>query len=210
MSKLTSLSEISDLADNAWINGSFRAIVTRTKASTGGKTPGRAVLVDPDNAAITTESCWWGRDPSPLEGKLVSFAGAGMKKTSYKDKAQVNVNEKSKIDVFQEAVAGQHMPHKAPAAVAASKPPVQGDFNEEMTKIGQTWLHSLRTALMVKELALLSFEYELSPEQFQSCVSSIFIEANRKGLGVNPPKLTPVGDVSSGDQQAAGDENGPF
>lgn len=209
MSKLTTLSEISELADNSWINGSFQAIVTRAKAPSG-KAPGRAVLVDANNAAITAESCWWGRDPSPLEGKMVNFAGAGLKKTSYKDKPQVNVNDKSKVDVFQEAVPGQHMPHKAPAAVAASKPPVQGDFSEEMTKIGQLWLHSLRTALMAKEMALLSFEYELTAEQFQSCVSSIFIEANRKGLGANPPKLTPAGEVTGGDQPASGDDNGPF
>jgi len=32
MSKLTNLSEIADLADKAWINGSFKAIVTRAKA----------------------------------------------------------------------------------------------------------------------------------------------------------------------------------
>ena len=191
MSKLTNLNEISALADNTWINGSFKAVVTRTK-SPSGKSPGRAVLTDPDNGAITTESCWWGKDPSPLEGKLVSFSGAGMKKTSYKDKAQVNVNEKSKIDVFQEAVAGTHMPIKAPAAVAASSPAKQGDFNEEITKIGQVWLHSLRTALMVKELAVLTYQHELTDEQFQSCIASIFIEANRKGLN-NPPTLKPLG-----------------
>jgi hypothetical protein len=191
MSKLTNLNEIADLADKAWINGSFKAIVTRAKTGSG-KVPGRAVLVDPDNAAITAESCWWGgRDPSPFEGKIVNFAGAGMSKSTYKEKLQINVNEKAKVDVFQDAIPGQHMPHKAPAVAASVKPAVAGDFNEEMTKIGQTWLHSLRTALMVKELASLSLQHDLTEDQFQALVSSIFIEANRKGLGANPPPLNP-------------------
>ena len=105
---------------------------------------------------------------------------------------QVNVNEKTKVDVFQEAIAGTHMPIKAPAAVAASAPVKQGDFNDEITKIGQVWLHSPRTALMVKELAVLTYQHELTDEQFQSCIASIFIEANRKGLS-NPPVLKPIG-----------------
>lgn len=192
MAKLTSLSEIANLADKAWINGSFKAIVTRAKAGSG-KAPGRAVLVDPDNPAMTSESCWWGgRDPSPFEGKLVNFAGAGMSKSTYKENLQININEKAKVDVFQDAIPGQHMPHKAPAVAASTKPAVTGDFHEEMTKIGQTWLHSLRTALMVKEMASLGLQHELTEDQFQALVSSIFIEANRKGLGANPPTLTPV------------------
>lgn len=196
MPKLTNLSEISQLPDKAWINGSFKAIVTRPKAPSG-KSPGRAVLVDPDNAAITAESCWWGRDPSPFDGKVVSFAGSGMSKSTYKDNVQINVNEKSKVDVFQDAIPGQHMPHKAPAVAASTKPAATGDFHEEIAKIGQTWLHSLRTALMVKEMASMGLEHELTEEQFQALVSSIFIEANRKGLGANPPPLTPAAQAES-------------
>ena len=46
MSKLISLSDISGLADNSWVNGSFKAIVTNSK-SPSGKSPGKAVLVIP-------------------------------------------------------------------------------------------------------------------------------------------------------------------
>ena len=192
MSKLISLSDISGLSDNSWINGSFKAIVTNPK-SPSGKSPGKAVLVDPDNNAVTMDANFWGREPSHLEGKIVSFSGAGMKKTSYKDKPQVNINDKTKVDVFQEVEAGKHTPIKSPAAIAASQPVKQGDFTEEMNKIGQTWLHALRVALQTKELALITFQHELTEEQFQALVSSIFIEANRKGLGANPPVVKALG-----------------
>jgi hypothetical protein len=188
MSKTTSLAEIisTPTSENSWVNGAFKAIVTNTK-SPNGKMPGRATLTDPDNASITLEATFWQRDPSPYEGKIAQFSGPGMKKGDYKDKPQLAVNAKTRVDVFQDGEPGKHMPIKPVAATAAAPGKVAGDFQEQITQIGQTWLHSLRTALQVKEIALLSFQYELTDEQFQSCVSSIFIEANRKGLGTPPP-----------------------
>jgi len=213
MSKLISLSDISGLDDNSWVNGSFKAIVANSKAPSG-KAPGKAVLIDPDDKSVTMDANFWGRDPSHLDGKMVNFSGAGMKKTSYKDKPQVNVNDKTKVDVFQEVEAGKHTPIKAPAAVAAAAPVKAGDFTEEMTKIGQTWLHSLKTALMVKETALLAFQYELPSDQFQSLVSSIFIEANRKGLGANPPVVKAGGNLPvatpAAEPKQVEDQDNPF
>jgi hypothetical protein len=52
------------------------------------------------------------------------------------------------------------------------------------------WLHSLNQALIAKETANLTYGYELSKEEFQSCISCIFIEANKKNLAAH---VTPVG-----------------
>jgi hypothetical protein len=200
MSKTTTLSEIinTPTSENSWVDGSFKAAVTQTRPPSG-KMPGKALLVDCDNGAITIEASFFGRDPSYLEGKIVSFSGAGIKKGDYKGKAQVAIGQKARVEVFQDSsdgVAGKHMPINAPAQqyhppVAASTAAViKPDFNEELTKIGFLWLHSLYQALIAKETAVLVYGYELSKEEFQSCISCIFIEANKKNLGAH---VTPVG-----------------
>jgi hypothetical protein len=155
--------------------------------------PGKALLVDCDNGAITIDASFFGRDPSYLEGKIVSFSGAGMKKGDYKGKAQVAIGQKARVEVFQDSSdgeAGKHMPIVRPPVAASTAAVIKPDFNEELTKIGFLWLHSLNQALIAKETANLVYGYELSKEEFQSCISCIFIEANKKNLGAH---VTPVG-----------------
>ena len=193
MSKTTSLSEIinTPTSENSWVDGSFKAAVTQTR-SPNGKMPGKALLVDCDNGAITLDASFFGRDPSMFEGKIVSFGGAGIKKSDYKGKAQIAIGQKARVEVFQnlsDGVAGKHMPVVPPVA-ASTAAVIKPDFNEELTKIQLMWLHSLNQALIAKETAKLTYNYELSKEEFQSCISCIFIEANRKGLA---NAVTPVG-----------------
>lgn len=201
MSKTTTLSEIinTPTTETSWVDGSFKAAVTQTRPP-NGKAPGKALLVDCDNGAITLEASFFGRDPSYLEGKIVSFYGAGMKKGDYNGKAQVAIGQKARVEVFQDSsdgVAGKHMP--IPATVAGTyNPPIAAsaaavikpNFSEELHKIGWMWLHSLNQALIAKETANLTYGYELSKEEFQSCISCIFIEANKKNLAAH---VTPVG-----------------
>lgn len=209
MSKFTTIAEIAAMptSDASWVSASFKGVVTSSK-SPNGKMPGKATLIDPDNSDSRIEATFWGRDPSPYEGKICVFSGPGMKKGDYKDKPQVAINAKTRVDVFQDGEPGKHMPlpatHK-PVAVAAA--PASYNFDEELVKIQMLWLHALRTGLQIQELARLSFGHELSEEQFQSCVSSIFIEANRKGLGANPP---PLKAIKSQDQASVAEGKGPF
>jgi hypothetical protein len=197
MSKTITLSEIIYMpsSESSWVDGSFKAAVTQTRPPSG-KMPGKALLVDCDNGAITLDASFFGRDPSMYEGKIVLFSGAGMKKSDYNKKPQVTISPKTRVEVFQDlsdGVAGKHMPVAAPKVnlpIAASAAAiVKPDFNEELHKIGWMWLHSLKQALIAKETAHLTYGYELSKEEFQSCISCIFIEANRKGLASS---VTPV------------------
>jgi hypothetical protein len=201
MSKTTTLSEIinTPTSENSWVDGAFKAAVTQTR-SPSGKIPGKALLVDCDNGAITLDASFFDRDPSMYEGKIVSFGGSaiksGIKKGDFKGKAQITIYQKARVEVFQDlsdGVAGKHMPVAAPKVnlpIAASAAAiVKPDFNEELHKIGWMWLHSLKQALIAKETAHLTYGYELSKEEFQSCISCIFIEANRKGLAAS---VTPV------------------
>jgi hypothetical protein len=194
MSKTTTLSEIinTPTSENSWVDGSFKAAVTQTRPP-NGKMPGKALLVDCDNGAITIDASFFGRDPSYLEGKIVSFSGAGMKKGDYKGKAQVAIGQKARVEVFQDSSdgeAGKHMPIARPAIAASAAAVIKPDFNEELQKIQLMWLHSLNQALIAKETANLTYGYELSKEEFQSCISCIFIEANKKNLAAH---VTPVG-----------------
>jgi hypothetical protein len=194
MSKTTTLSEIINTpsSESSWVDGAFKAAVTQTR-SPSGKMPGKALLVDCDNGAITLDASFFGRDPSMYEGKIVSFSGAGIKKSDYKGKAQIAIGQKARVEVFQDlsdGVAGKHMPVAPSLPVAASAAAViKPDFSQELHKIGWMWLHSLNQALIAKETAMMTYGYELSKEEFQSCISCIFIEANRKGLAAS---VTPV------------------
>jgi hypothetical protein len=194
MSKTTTLSEIinTPASENSWVQGSFKAAVTQARPPRGSG-PGKALLVDCDNGAITIEASFFDRDPSALEGKIVNFSGAGMKRGEYQGKPQVTIGQKSRVEVFQDTSggeAGKHMPIVRPTVSASTAAVIKPDFNEELSKIQLMWLHSLNQALIAKETANLTYGYELSKEEFQSCISCIFIEANKKNLSAH---VTPVG-----------------
>jgi hypothetical protein len=194
MSKTTTLSEIinTPTSENSWVDGAFKAAVTQTRPP-NGKVPGKALLVDCDNGAITLSASFFGRDPSSLEGKIVHFSGDGIKKGEYLGKAQVAIDKKARVEVFQDTSggeAGKHMPIVRPTVSASTAAVIKPDFNEELSKIQLMWLHSLNQALIAKETANLTYGYELSKEEFQSCISCIFIEANKKNLAAH---VTPIG-----------------
>ena len=181
MSKQTSLSAIIAMpsTEDSWVDGSFTAKVTQTK-SPNGKAPGRAMLIDPENPAISLSASFFGRDPSFYEGKIVSFGGPGMKKSDYQGKPQISVGQKSHVNIFQDTTepeAGKHMP--AAAAVAPAKPV---NFDAEMTKLGMYWTQCLKQALVVQATAKLALNHDMTPDQLQSCIASLFIEGNRRGL----------------------------
>lgn len=176
-------------SENSWVDGSFKCIVTRTKEPSG-KMPGKATLVDPDDGSITLDCSFFRRDPSPYEGSIVIFSGPGIKKGEYKGTPQVSVGEKTRVEIFQNlntsAPARSAAAPVAASALAATKAP---DFNAEMGRMQLLYVHSYRSAMNVSELVKTLYQVDFTPEQMQSCVASMFIEANRKNLGAHVPEL---------------------
>ena len=190
--KTTNIAGVLELPDSTeetpvWIDGSFKAVVTQTRPPEGRK-PGKGVLVDPDDASLSIECSFFGKNPCPYDGKVVNFSGAGMKRTDYKGKAQMTAGEKTNLTTFGDAVepeAGKHMPHSP----SPYKAPAPENFNDGMGKIQLMYLHATRHAINIREILITLHDHKMTDDQFQSCVSCIFIEANRKGLSVNPPVL---------------------
>lgn len=193
MSKTTTITEILAMTptENSWINGDFKAII-RNGSSPRGRGPGRAMLLDPDNQSVQIEGTFWGVDPSRWEGMIVLIGGKGLKRVADKktNAPGVSVSEKSTINTFQSTAApgepGIHRPVPAPAPLMA-----QVDFAAEMAKIQSLYLYAVKKALDTREMAKLTLNLDMTPDQFQACTSAIFIEANRKGLGAFLPTTTP-------------------
>lgn len=215
--KTTTITEIIAMpaGPDSWINGSFKAIVTETK-DPQGKTPGKAVLVDPDNPQAKISASMFGVYPARWEGMICSFSKAGMKRIEYKGNAQISIGEKARIDVFQAPAAGEpgkHMPiQPSPAAAAA----IKVDFKGEIAKIGLMYVHAVGQARTASAIIKAQHGIDMTDAMFQSCVASIFIEANKNGLARHIPieaikSDTAVPKASAPEQHAAGDdEDRPF
>ena len=188
--KSTSVSEIigmtpGDKENPSYINGSFKAVVSNCR---DGDKVSTCTLSDPDNSNVSITGKLWGRNASRYEGMIVLFSGAGMRRGEYKGTAEVSIGDKAKVDVFQNlnGDAGMHKP------AAAAKPAAMANlnFHEELTKIGSLYTYCMKEGMKVREMVELATNHTMTPEQFQACVSSIFIEANRKSLSAFLPTST--------------------
>lgn len=191
MSKNSTITEILEIqpSEKSWINGDFKAVV-RNATSPRGKGPGRAMLSDPDNATVGIEGVFWGSDPCRFEGMIVLIGGKGLKRTADPKTGApcVSISEKATINVFQNTASnngevGMHRP--ATQTVMSTV-----DFAAEMAKIQGLYMYSLKKASETREMMKVTMGLEMTAEQFQACASSIFIEANRKGLGAHLPTST--------------------
>jgi hypothetical protein len=70
------------------------------------------------------------------------------------------------------------------------KASVNVNFSEEMGKIQSLYLYSLKLGVDVRDMAKTITNIDMTSDQFQACVSSIFIEANRRGLANHVPTST--------------------
>jgi hypothetical protein len=218
MNRVTTITQIINMQPNEWINGSFKAVVTKTK-DPQGKMPGKAVLVDPDNPSSQIEASLFNVYPTRWEGMICSFSKDGMKRTEYKGKPQISMGDKARIDVFQAPSGsgssggepGKHMPIAVPQSVIAA---TKVDFASEMAKIGMMYIHAVAQARNASAVIQAQHGIEMTEAMFQSCVASIFIEANRNGLAkaipmdpIKTPAATAKTQEPASDQS---DENGPF
>lgn len=190
--KSVSLSEILGMSagskeNPSYINGSFKAVVSDCR---DGDKVSTCRLVDPDNANVSIVGKLWGRNASRYEGMIVLFSGAGMRRGEYKGVPEVSVGDKAKVDIFQN-LNGDAGLHK-PATPSAPKPPVMANinFHEELGKLGSLYTYCLKEGLKVREMAKMATNHDMTPEQFQACVSALFIESNKKSLSAFLPTST--------------------
>lgn len=181
--------------EGEWVNGEFRAVVRNAKPRQGNK-PSKADLCDPDSPNIKVAAAWFGGDLNDFEGATCHFGGKGIKVKSYKGKAELTLGKDATVNIVTPAAAGTSRPapvgqNSAPAAAAsAPKSDVNPEvyFHREMAKQALGYLHCLQYAQDI----VTKSKVKLPQEQFQACVSSLYIEANKQGILHKVPKLREV------------------
>lgn len=184
--------------EGEWVNGFFHAVVRNAKPRQGNK-PSKADLCDPDSPNIKVAAAWFGGDLSDFEGATCIFDGKGMKVKSYKGKAELNIGKDALVNLLTAAPKGAA---PAPAADGGGATPPRTPpkdtpkvdptvyFHRELAKMSLGYLHCLQYAQDIQTKT----PGGMPPEQFQACVSSLFIEGNKQGLFAKVPKLRDVDD----------------
>ncbi len=190
--RTTTLSDVCRIATEAgeWAD-QFDCIVKRGEGPNGNK-PSKASCYDPANGK-DARLAWFGGDLRDYEGKTIRIGGKGNKAKLYKGNVEISIGKNGTIAVIAEAPAGSApAPSTTPPAGQNTPPPAQKQrvdpttyFHREMQKLTLGYAHSYQYALDVQA----RIPKAMPPEQFQACVSSIFIEGNKHGIFAAVPKL---------------------
>lgn len=126
MSNNITLAQVASMADDAWINDPVHCIlqVQSQKTSKAGKPFWPCSLTDANDPSSPVLTTTLFADPSRYSGKLVSLEGKGNKKTSYNNKAQINMGKAGFIKVLSDAngAAPQAAQHSPPVPNATPQP----------------------------------------------------------------------------------------
>lgn len=206
MSKTTTLAAIiaaaheearsKDKPEGVWVDELDLAVKRSTPAE--GTRPSKASAYDPTNGQEATIA-WFGGDLARYENKIVRIGGKGNKAKIYKGNLEISIGKNGTLQMIGEASAPKttHAPEGAPRddsrgggggnppPAAAPKVDPSTYFHREMAKLSLGYLHAFQYALDVRA----KLKHEMTPEQFQACVSTVYISADKRGLFGKVPKL---------------------
>jgi hypothetical protein len=220
---ITNIANILAQQLDTFVDAPFEALVTQaTPQPTKGSA--KCILVDPKDHTKRIQGCFWGVDPVRYEGMIVNFSGKGMRRGEYNNIQQVNVGQSAKLSIVSSAgaaqspagTAGIHMPvaqtqtetqtQKQTQTQTASSGKI--NFNEEIGKISALYQLAYKQAALLKAMNEMS-ETPFSDKQFESCVASIFISAERKGLANHLPSTNVAASALNVSASVESEEN-PF
>lgn len=182
-----SVAEVSELPHDSWINDGFTAVVRtiERKVSKTQKPFWKCKLADTTGSAVV--GCTMFTAPKFKEGQIVDFLGQGIKFKNDKYGPEVSISDKTEIHPL-----GMHVRDQEPGTPGAghregaSEPTPKGDFHKAMKRQALLYLHCLDYASQIQKK---DTGGNWRPELHQACVSSLYIEANRKGLDSLVPPL---------------------
>lgn len=189
--------------DGTWVNGPFEAIVKNAKAGQAGGAgnkakPSKACLVDPQNPNSTLNACWFGGNFLKYEDKVIRVSGKGTKVSVYNSTPEVNVGKDAVVEIIGEAPRqsapppssgggpkddsrGGGSPRGYESERTAEDPTLR--FHKEMKKVTLLLMHSHQYATDLRD----KLPFEITEDQYQQAVASIFITAKDRGLLDKPP-----------------------
>lgn len=191
-----------DEQNATWINPGFIAYVkqvTTTAAKKSGKPMHICTLCDPDGSYELGMTLFTPTIPFG-EGDTIEVAGKGLRRTAYNGLAQATPGRETEIHVVQ-------APHHAAPARKAPTPASRDDsrggnpepaaehagddrsvaFHQKMAANANLYLQCLSYARKIDATLKGAGKPEMAPDHFQTCVSTLFITADRAGMSVAPP-----------------------
>ncbi len=207
---LLSVAQVCDIApgtkENAsWINGGFSGVVNQiTQKSYGqaGKFMWPCVIGDVNGPQMIEMTLF--KPPTFKEGDLIDVHGKGIRRTEFRGQPKVDVGKDTIIDVS----GGRQPVNPAPApryAQSAGRNDTRGGgdshpdleasgkgangFHPMMQSFSLLYLHALAYARKINTTLKADGHPVMSEGQFQACVSTLYINADRAGLSLNPPPL---------------------
>lgn len=177
------ISEILGLADDTWVDEFDAAVKSAVpKKAKNGTIYFQCILVDPQFPSVEISTTFFGRDCTHFAGKVLHFSGKGMKKGSYNRTAQLTVFDKATVQVVGNSTIPVENPNTA--AKGRSKAGGNVNFHNNMKCMSLYNCHCVDYAHMINEKA---YGGQMTPEQFQSTVASLFIEGNKQGIAKHAP-----------------------
>lgn len=171
-------------AEGVWAD-TFDCVVNRAEPRNGNK-PSKADVYDAVNGT-QAKLGWFAGDLTQYQGKVIRIGGKWNKAKLYNGNVEINVGKNGTIAPMGNAT-GQAPKTDAPAGGGNQPPPPRtGDtpkvdpvtfFHREMSKQALGYLHCLQYAQDIQNKT----PGGMPPDQFQACVSSIYIEGNKRGL----------------------------
>lgn len=168
-------------AENAtWINpGMIATVIKMTRIETG-KLRWPCQLVDPDGTSASLEMTIFAA-PKFREGDVIEISGKGFRRTEYNGKAQVAVGKETEIHIIGKAPAAGHAPAHPPAGghgpAPAERPGDVSEFHRTFKRMALMYCHAMDYADKIAERTPFAGD-----EQYQACVSTLFIEGARRNL----------------------------
>lgn len=193
-----------DEQNASWINPGFAGVVNQItkRQSKAGKSFWVCVIGDVNAPDMVEMSLFTA--PKFSEGDLIDVHGKGLRRTEYNGKPQVAVGKETQIDVSGGRQPAAYAPPTAaksnsrpfndsrgsdshPDLEAAGK--CANGFHPMMQAHSLLYLHCLAYARKINTTLKADGHPVMSEGQFQACVSTLYINADRAGLSLNPPPL---------------------
>lgn len=200
MSQDTTLREVIAQAteEGTWVNAPFEVVVHQAKPK-NGKAPSKADIYQLGARGVQATLVSFDRSLVDYTGSRLRIAPKGIKAKMYKGAVEITVGKDTGLTVQGDAPVDNSAPppqgaQREPAKTAAAqdRPPAnrttedpENTYHKGMKKLSLGWLHAYQYGCDIS----VKVKGGLPPEQFQACVSSIFIEANKQGLNFTAPKL---------------------
>lgn len=189
-----------------WVNG-LVGVVTNIQETRAGAADIWKVTLQNEGGGRSITAIFW--DPPRFDtGDVIEISGNGARRAEFKGEQQVSLSRNNLVNVLRSAGPNSD---RLPPANRAPRDDSRGGggdpdadrrgdvasmdedadrataFHQKMGAFANLYLQCLNYARRIDTTLKTAGKKEMIPEHFQTCVHTLFIAAEDRGLGVAPP-----------------------